>query len=126
VREGRGGREGGREGERERERERERRECAYARVHALGLNGKTVQVFFYYLVVKARFFFYKSYLATNVLVRSLTLLISVWDRGLTDGSLRKQSILLHTIYILSKICILTHILRQMVNDMMNARIKYMK
>lgn len=49
---------------RERERE-ERSECAYAQVHALGPNGKTLQVFFYCSVVKARpfflFFFYKSY-----------------------------------------------------------------
>jgi len=37
---------GEREGGREREREREKSECAYAQVHALGPNGKTLQVFF--------------------------------------------------------------------------------
>lgn len=73
-------------GEREREK---RRECAYAQVHALGPNGKTLQIFFYCPVVKARIFFFflifhKSYPAANVLGRSLTLLTSVWDRGLTD------------------------------------------
>lgn len=45
--------------------------------------------FFFYLLSRCEssvffFFFNKSYLAANVLGRSLTLLISVWDRELTD------------------------------------------
>lgn len=50
-----------------------------------GTKRQDAASFFYYSVVKfVLFFLQKLSHAANVLGRSLTLLISVWDRGLTD------------------------------------------